>query len=76
MQKILAHPNSLRVKLADIEHNLSDSPTVKQVEKYRKAIGEVSRVFAGKPSFISGLQWNSLLRLLDTLSSMNDEVHP
>jgi (p)ppGpp synthase/HD superfamily hydrolase len=38
LQKILTNEIALKVKLADIKNNLSDSPTAKQVAKYSKAL--------------------------------------
>ena len=38
LQTILTNEIALKVKLADIKNNLSDSPTAKQVAKYSKAL--------------------------------------
>jgi (p)ppGpp synthase/HD superfamily hydrolase len=36
--RILKNPDATIVKIADIKHNLSDSPKQKQIEKYKKAL--------------------------------------
>jgi (p)ppGpp synthase/HD superfamily hydrolase len=38
LEQVAASPLAKAVKIADIKHNLSDSPTLKQIEKYRKAL--------------------------------------
>ena len=38
LERVAANPLAKMVKIADIKHNLSDSPIVKQIEKYTKAL--------------------------------------
>lgn len=38
IHKLKAHPIAKMVKLADIQHNLSDNPSQRQIEKYAKAV--------------------------------------
>ncbi len=56
---------TLRVKLSDMLHNLSSSPTPKQKEKYRIALEAIGNISASKPPpGISQDHWDSLFDLL------------
>ena len=52
LEQVAANPLAKAVKIADIKHNLSDYPTVKQIEKYTKALRflEPNTTISGKPS--------------------------
>ena len=55
---------ALRVKLADMVHNLSSSPSPKQKAKYKSAIDAISQQTGGSPpSGISQQHWDELLSL-------------
>ena len=57
---------SLRVKLADMVHNLSSSPSPKQKEKYRSALNALSKKSKGRPPLgISADHWNKLFVLTE-----------
>ena len=47
----------LRVKIADMMHNLSDAPSPKQKEKYQRAYKQLST--SGIPDGISAAQWRA-----------------
>lgn len=58
-------PNTLalRVKLADMVHNLSSSPTPKQKAKYTNALNTMSDVAGGIPNGITPEHWETLTSL-------------
>tara|TARA_B100000131_G_scaffold300168_1_gene321278 strand:+ start:653 stop:1219 length:567 start_codon:yes stop_codon:yes gene_type:complete len=56
------NPTAIRVKLADIEHNLSTAPSPSQIEKYFKAIDAILKNQKAFPD-ISNQQIDSLKRL-------------
>ena len=60
---LLSNPLALRVKLADMVHNLSSSPTPKQKLKYMNALNMMSDAAGGLPSGISPKHWDSLTAL-------------
>ena len=56
---------TLRVKLSDMVHNLTDSPSPKQKTKYKSAIDAISAMTGGKaPKGISDKHWNTLTSLV------------
>ena len=56
---------TLRVKLADMVHNLSDAPRPKQKAKYKMALDAIAGKTGGKPpAGISSEHWGELYRLL------------
>ena len=58
---LLSDVPSLRVKLADMVHNLSSSPSEKQKNKYKNALDAISRETNGHPpNGISLSHWNTL----------------
>ena len=56
------NPTAIRVKLADIEHNLSTAPSPSQIEKYFKAIDAILKNQKAFPD-ISNQQIDTLKRL-------------
>ena len=46
---LASSPLALRVKLADMLHNLSSSPSLKQVQKYGNALDALEDEFGGTP---------------------------
>ena len=63
---LLGDVPTLRVKLADMVHNLSDSPRPKQKAKYREALDAISSQTSGRaPSGISPQHWQELLDLTE-----------
>lgn len=56
---------TLRVKLSDMVHNLTDNPSPKQKTKYKSAIDAISAMTGGKaPKGISDKHWNTLTSLV------------
>lgn len=62
---LLDNPLALKVKLADMVHNLSSSPTTRQKEKYLKSIEMLSDAAGGIPSGISPKHWDHLMSLAE-----------
>jgi guanosine-3',5'-bis(diphosphate) 3'-pyrophosphohydrolase len=61
---LLGDQPSLRVKLADMLHNLSSAPSPKQKRKYQSALIALSDASASPvPNGISSTHWESLLQL-------------
>ncbi len=61
---LLGDTPTLRVKLADMVHNLTDNPSSKQKVKYKAALNTISSRTAGNPpSGISAQHWNRLMTL-------------
>ena len=58
---ILNMPNAMVVKLADMLDNLTDNPSEKQKQKYKKALKTIEDQFNGAPSFINPDHWVALL---------------
>lgn len=55
---------TLRVKLADMVHNLTDNPSPKQKAKYKKALDVIASKTGGNPpTGISDNHWNTLMSL-------------
>ena len=65
-------PSALRIKLADMLHNLSSTPTERQVNKYARALKVLMGVSGGKPSSIHPDHWEELLEL----SGLNAQLEP
>ncbi len=63
--ELLNNPLALRVKLADMVHNLSDAPSPRQKEKYTKSIQALSDAAGGIPSPISSEHWEALTSLTE-----------
>lgn len=63
---LLDNPLALRVKLADMVHNLSSTPTPRQKAKYTKSINMLSDKAGGIPDGISSKHWEALTSLTET----------
>ena len=55
--------SALRIKLADMLHNLSSTPTDKQQAKYARALKVLMDMTGGKPPSIHPTHWEELLEL-------------
>ena len=62
---LLNDPLALKVKLADMVHNLSSTPTPRQKQKYKKSIEMLSDAAGGLPTGISSEHWNTLTSLTE-----------
>ena len=61
---LLGDTPTLRVKLADMVHNLTDNPSPKQKMKYKSALAAISQHTSGKPpSGITSQHWDKLMSL-------------
>ena len=60
VESLFSFPDALIVKLADMNHNLSDNPSERQKIKYGKAINQIENYFSGKPNFINSNHWQEL----------------
>ncbi len=70
---LLGDVPTLRVKLADMVHNLSDNPTPKSKKKYRSALDAIGQKTGGTaPQGISDKHWNTLMTL--TSDEVSEEV--
>ncbi len=63
---LLNNPLALKVKLADMVHNLSSTPSPRQKEKYAKSIQALRDAAGGIPSGISPKHWEALTFLTET----------
>ena len=54
---LASDPQALKVKLADVLHNLSSSPSEKQILKYRGALEALRAEYGEPPVGISGAHW-------------------
>jgi hypothetical protein len=65
--RLIGDVPTLRVKLADMVHNLSSSPSPKQKNKYRSAIQSISSQTGGQiPDGISSNHWKHLHTLTES----------
>lgn len=62
---LLNDPLALKVKLADMVHNLSSTPTPRQKQKYKKSIEMLSDAAGGLPTGISPKHWDVLTSLTE-----------
>jgi len=58
--KIVADPTALKVKVADMMHNLNDAPSERQKKKYTAAFEMLKNMSGGVPAGISSLHWQAL----------------
>ena len=65
MRLLYDNPQALKVKLADMEHNLSANPSERQIQKYSDSVRAIEHHFSGRPPFIMPLQWASILELIN-----------
>ncbi len=87
---LLGDVPTLRVKLSDMVHNLTDNPSPKQKVKYKSALDAIAQKTGGKaPRGISDKHWNTLTSLvtdiegvvmkeavlsMDDMDALNDKV--
>jgi len=74
---LASNPQALRIKLADVLHNLSSSPSEKQVRKYGDALKALQQVYGSPPASISTAHWNALkkvAKLEDTKQVTSERV--
>jgi hypothetical protein len=70
---LLGDVPTLRVKLADMVHNLTDNPSPKQKAKYASALNAIAQKTGGNaPQGISDNHWNTLVSLIE--DRMSEEV--
>ena len=61
---LMSDITTLRVKLSDMVHNLSDNPSTKSKAKYKAALDQISQATQGNPpSGISKSHWGLLMKL-------------
>ena len=63
---LLEKPLALKVKLADMLHNLSTSPSLKQKKKYEDALAVASDSAGGIPGGIDHRHWDELTTLAES----------
>ena len=63
---LLGKPLELKVKLADMLHNLSSTPTPRQKQKYEDALATASDSAGGIPVGIDSQHWNDLTALTES----------
>ena len=57
---LASDPQALKVKLADVLHNLTHSPSEKQIAKYGGALRALQGVYGDPPAGISAGHWRAL----------------
>ena len=62
---LLRNPTALRVKLADMLHNLGTNPTQKQKNKYMTALADLSDAAGGIPKSIHAGHWQEILKIVE-----------
>lgn len=62
---LLDDPLALKVKLADMLHNLSSSPSPRQKEKYANALKTISDHAGGIPAGIDTAHWDAITTLTE-----------
>ena len=73
LSTLLGDVPTLRVKLADMVHNLTDNPSPKQKAKYASALNAIGQKTGGNaPQGISDNHWNTLMSLIE--DRMSEEV--
>ena len=63
---LLSNPLALRVKLADMVHNLKDGPSERQKIKYANSITALSNAAGGIPNGIDHRHWEALTSLTES----------
>ena len=59
---LINRPQALQVKLADMLHNLSTSPSERSKKKYSKALEAIETVSGGIPPAINSEHWSALIK--------------
>ena len=63
--------DAFRIKLADMMHNLSSSPTPSQAKKYQIAIENLEKMYDGPPPQISFEHWADLKSIISSTIKEN-----
>ncbi len=66
MLQLASNIDALKIKLADMLHNMSTSPTPKQAQKYRTAFDALSKGTGGPPAGINPEHWQELVNIIDS----------
>lgn len=69
---LAADPQALKVKLADVLHNLSSSPSEKQLLKYKTALEALRAEYGEPPAGISGAHWEALKNIVKLDAPVKD----
>ena len=67
-------PDSMKIKMADMFHNLQSSPSPKQIKKYQNALKEIEASFGGIPSGVSQSHFTDLKNLANSLGETNSRI--
>lgn len=65
--------SALQVKLTDMLHNLQDSPTPKQRQKYAAVIRALEEKFSGNPPGINATHWRELLLTINDSKPVSEQ---
>ena len=65
--ELASEPSALKIKLADMLHNIQSSPPERQFKKYQGAIEVLRNHFGGIPPQINTAHWNAILHATDLL---------
>ena len=60
VMSLSADPDAIKIKMADMLHNLRSAPSEKQIKKYGNALAMMEDSFGGKPPGVSEEHWNDL----------------
>ncbi len=75
MLQLASNIDALKIKLADMLHNMSTGPTPKQALKYRKAFDALTNMLGSPPKGINPDHWNELVMIIDnTLDADRDKL--
>ena len=67
-------PDALKIKMADMFHNLQSSPSSRQVTKYSNVIKQLERSFGGTPPGMSDNHFSDLRALVTSLEEAENRV--
>jgi len=65
MLTLASNPDALKIKLADMLHNMSTSPTPRQAKKYRTAFDALTNNGKNIPKGINPDHWSALVDIID-----------
>lgn len=60
--QLASEPSALKIKLADMFHNIQSSPSERQFQKYQGALEVLQDHFGGIPPHVDSGHWNALLQ--------------
>jgi (p)ppGpp synthase/HD superfamily hydrolase len=72
--QLSTNPDALKIKLADMLHNMSTTPTPKQAQKYRTAFDALIQSAGDPPGGISPDHWGALVNIIDSALDHDDLV--